>query len=125
MDGLRILVAEDEAMLRMLSEKMLTKQGAVVRSVENGQLALDAFDPAEFDLVLTDLMMPQMDGHAFTAAIRQTGATTPIIAVTAAVVGDETDQVLQAGADAFITKPITAEKLIEALTALNMEVKHG
>jgi signal transduction histidine kinase/CheY-like chemotaxis protein len=125
LDGLRVLLAEDETMLRMLSEKMLTKQGAVVSSVENGKLALDAFDPAELDLVLTDLMMPEMDGHALTAAIRETGATTPIIAVTAAVVGDETDQVLQAGADAFITKPITAEKLVEALTALNKEVEIG
>ena len=125
LEGLRILLAEDEGMLRMLSEKLLTKHAAIVSSFENGQLALDAFDPAEFDLVLTDLMMPEMDGHALTAAIRETGATTPIIAVTAAVVGDETDQVLYAGADGFISKPISPEKLIEALNALNEEVICG
>jgi len=125
LDGLRILLAEDEAMLRMLSEKMLTKLGALVSGYENGKRALDAFDPAEFDLVLTDLMMPEMDGYALTTALRKSGATMPIIAVTAAVIGDETDQVLQAGADGVISKPITPEKLIEALNAVNKEVKCG
>ena len=115
LSGVKILFAEDEAMLRMLSEKMLTKQGAIVTCFENGQKALNGFDDASFDLVLTDLMMPELDGHGLVKAIRATGSQIPIIAVTAAVVGDETDSILAYGADAFISKPINPEKLKKVL----------
>lgn len=118
LNGLRILLAEDELMLRMLSEKMLCKLGAHVTSFDNGQSALNAFDPNKFDLILTDLMMPQMDGYSLTAAIRATGASTPILAVTAAVVGDETDEVMRAGADGYISKPISPEKVIDAMNKI-------
>lgn len=124
LDGLRILVVEDEPMLRLLSEKMLTKQGAKVTSCENGLSALNAFDSTEFDLVLTDLMMPEMDGYSLTAAIRKTGANTPIIAVTAAVVGEETDEALLVGADSFISKPISPQKVIEVMNKI-VQLRHA
>lgn len=116
--GLRILLAEDDAMLRMLTEKSLGKLGAQITSYDNGQKAFEAFDANQFDLVLTDLMMPIMDGHELTKKLRSIGSTTPIIGVTAAVIGDETDKWLKDGANAFIAKPITPEKLQYALALI-------
>lgn len=115
LEGLRILLAEDDAMLRMLTEKSLGKLGAQIASFDNGQKALAAFEADQFDLVLTDLMMPMMNGHELTKSLRDLGAKIPIIGVTAAVIGDETDEWLKDGANAFISKPITPEKLQNAL----------
>ena len=117
-DGLRILLAEDDAMLRMLTEKSLGKRGAKVLSCHNGEQALATFNKEPFDLVLSDLMMPLMDGHELTKAIRATGSTVPIIGVTAAVIGEETDNWLKDGANDFIAKPITPEKLQAALLSI-------
>lgn len=122
LEGLRILLAEDDTMLRMLTERTLSNRGAKVESFENGRLALEEFDSAEkeqYDLVLTDLMMPELDGHGLTKALRQRDTAIPIIAVTAAVVGEETEEVLRKGANAFISKPISADKLIDTLTRIH------
>jgi CheY-like chemotaxis protein/anti-sigma regulatory factor (Ser/Thr protein kinase) len=115
LEGMRVLLAEDENTLRLLTERMLTKKGAVVTACVNGKEALDAFDPEQFDLVVTDLMMPEMDGHELTRAIRATGATTRIVAVTAAVIGAETEQFMEEGADAVLSKPLRPDALVEAL----------
>lgn len=122
---LNILLAEDDPMLRMLTTKLLNNKGANVTSFENGQLALEAFNEHDYDLVLTDLMMPVLDGHGLTRALRASGTTVPIIAVTAAVVGEDTDQILQEGANAYISKPISADKLIETLSMINKESSHA
>ena len=115
LQGSRVLFAEDDLTLRMLTEKMLTNLGAQVDSYTNGRLALDAYADGQYDLVLTDLMMPQMDGRALIRELRARGATVPIIAVTAAVVGKETEQLLSEGANGVISKPINSEKLLELL----------
>lgn len=118
LEGLRILLAEDDAMLRMLTEKSLSELGAEIESYDNGQKALSAFQTGQFDLVLTDLMMPVMDGHELTKSLRAIGAQTPIVAVTAAVIGEETERLLKVGANAFISKPITPAKLKETLASI-------
>ena len=119
LEGLRILLAEDDTMLRMLTERTLGNKGASVTSFENAYLALQEFEEKDYDLILTDLMMPQMDGHEFTKALRQRGVRIPIIGVTAAVVGEETSDWLNDGASGFIAKPISPEKLTSALAKLN------
>ena len=116
--GLRVLLAEDDAMLRMLTEKVLTKLGAQVTSYTNGQEVLDTYQPGTFDVVLTDLMMPLLNGHELTKKLRALGCAVPIIGVTAAVMGEETDSWLNDGANAFISKPITPEKLQQALVSI-------
>ena len=121
--GMRVLLAEDDNTLRMLTERMLTKKGAVVTVCVNGKEALDAFDPAHFDLVATDLMMPEMDGHELTRAIRATGATTRIVAITAAVIGAETEQFIKEGADAVLTKPLRPDALVEALGKIEAQAQ--
>jgi CheY-like chemotaxis protein len=119
LEGLRILLAEDDTMLRMLTERTLGNKGASVTSFENAYLALQEFEEKDYDLILTDLMMPQMDGHEFTKALRQRGVRIPIIGVTAAVLGEETSDWLNDGASGFIAKPISPEKLTSALAKLN------
>ncbi|NRP51942.1 Sensor protein EvgS precursor [Marinobacterium sp. xm-v-242] len=119
LSNMRILLAEDDRMLRMLTINMLTKEGAEVSAYENGRLALAAYSPEKFDLVITDLMMPEMNGHELTRKIRSWSSETPIIAVTAAVVGIETDQFLAEGADYVIPKPVSKSALLDALHEIN------
>lgn len=114
MKGLRVLVAEDEQLLRMLTTKQLVKKGAQVVACEDGSAALKAYRAGEFDLVLTDIMMPVMDGYGLTQALRQEGYQGPIFGVTAAVVGDETQRLLDAGANLVMEKPLRSAKLEQA-----------
>lgn len=114
MKGLKVLVAEDEQLLRILTAKQLSKMGAEVVACEDGSAALKAFRSADFDLVLTDIMMPVMDGYGLTRALRQEGYQGPIFGVTAAVVGDETQRLLDAGANLVLEKPLRSARLEQA-----------
>ena len=81
--------------------------------MKDGQQALSAYDPNEFDLVLTDLMMPNLDGLGLVKGIREQGGATPIVAVTAAVIGNETQQLHSAGANQVMPKPIKPDELAD------------
>ena len=96
--------------------------GHVPITVENGLQALDALKRAPFDLLLMDVQMPEMDGFSATRKIRDsernTGGRIPIIALTAhAMKGDE-EVCLAAGMDGYLTKPISNQRLEEALTLI-------
>ncbi|HSG03153.1 MAG TPA: hybrid sensor histidine kinase/response regulator [Marinobacterium sp.] len=119
LDGVKILFAEDDLTIRLLTERILRSKGAIVSSFENGKLALDAFLHNQFDLIFTDLMMPEMNGEELTTAIRETGSKIPIVGCTAAVLGNETEQLILEGANIVIPKPITADRLIDVLTEIN------
>ena len=80
---LRILIAEDDWELRQLFSHVLTKNGYAVKGVSNGQEALDAVDMEYFDLIISDIMMPVMDGYELVRALRGTGSTTPVLMITA------------------------------------------
>jgi len=115
--GARILLAEDDAMLRKLTSNMLSKEGAYVRAAKDGLDALGQYSP-EIDLVLTDIFMPNMDGCALTRDLRSAGYQGPLIGVSAGVITIETQQLLDAGADAVIPKPIEIAKLYAELARL-------
>lgn len=110
-ESLHILVAEDNATIRMLTQKMLEKRGAKVTVREDGALALTAFDQAQINFVLTDIFMPNMDGYELTAALRKRDYKGPIVGISAAVVGEETEQLVGAGADTVLGKPIDMNRL--------------
>jgi len=119
--GLRVLIAEDEALLRMLTTKQLNKVGAEVTACENGRKALDTFETGDFHLILTDIMMPELNGYGLTKALRERGYTGPILGITAAVVGKETEELKQAGADVVMSKPFRIgdfEKVLQTLDNL-------
>ncbi len=115
----RVLVAEDNLMIRTLTKKMIEGLGAEVVAQEDGQLALDAAKESEFDLVVTDIFMPNLDGYGLASGLREIGFTGPIVGVSAATIGEERDRLLEAGASVALAKPISVEKLTEALQSID------
>ncbi len=119
LEGLRVLLAEDNAVNLMLATRLLQKHGMKVVEVEDGRSAVEAWRQGSFDLVLMDVQMPVMDGYQAAREIRglerQKGAHTPILACTAnALQGDE-DLCLAAGMDGYVAKPIRIEELLRAM----------
>ena len=116
-DNFPILIAEDDPVSRKLLEKVLIKAGNKVVSVENGQKALELFNDKFFPIVLTDWMMPEMDGLELCRAIRKN--TYPgyvfIILLTAKDSKDDIIRGLGAGADDYLTKPFSHAELIARL----------
>ena len=113
----RVLLAEDNVVNQKLIARLLEKRGHTVTVANDGREALAALDNQPFDVVLMDVQMPAMDGFEATAAIREgervTGAHIQIIALTAhALKGDE-QRCLQAGMDAYISKPVDAHRLVQ------------
>jgi signal transduction histidine kinase/DNA-binding response OmpR family regulator len=113
--GLRVLVAEDNAVNQRLIMRLLEKRGHHVKVAANGREALAVLEKSAFDLVLMDVQMPDMDGLDATAAIRNkeilTAKHQPVIALTAhAMKGDE-ERCLAAGMDGYLTKPLHAPEL--------------
>ncbi|MFZ4656246.1 MAG: response regulator transcription factor [Caldilineaceae bacterium] len=113
----RILVVDDKATMRRLLQEYLTEQGYTVTTAENGRQALFAARHEAPDLILLDIMMPEMDGYTFLQNYRQE-AQTPIIFLTAKI--DETDKVigLELGADDYITKPFGMRELLARVRAV-------
>ena len=116
---LRILIAEDNDALQMLATTLLVKRGHEVAVASNGLEALDRLEKEQFDVVLMDIRMPEMDGLAAARAIREreqpTGEHLPIIGLTAAVMQEERDAALLAGMDVCIAKPYEPEELFEVV----------
>jgi len=119
---LRILVAEDNAVNQAVIIRVLQKMGHITVLAKNGKEAL-AFTSAErFDLAFMDVQMPEMDGLAATAAIRETektgGAHLPIFAMTAHAMKGDRERCLAAGMDGYITKPIRFSDIEQTLSGL-------
>jgi signal transduction histidine kinase/DNA-binding response OmpR family regulator len=120
--GLRVLLAEDNAVNQLLAIRLLEKRGHKVTLAANGKEALAAVEEGSFDLILMDVQMPEIDGFEVTAAIRRkesaTGAHIPIIAMTAhALKGDE-ERCLTAGMDAYLSKPVRPQELFGKIEQL-------
>lgn len=113
--GLSILFAEDAPTLQLITKKMLEQAGAHVSVAGDGLEALQLVQEHPFDLILTDLHMPHLDGLGLTAALRERGFNQPIFAVTAAMSEADRVALLSAGANAVLTKPLSSEKLLSAL----------
>jgi len=109
-----ILLAEDIAVNQMLIGKMLTKLGHTYTLAEDGAAVLTALDSATYDLILMDNQMPKMTGMEATRAVRERDdeiASIPIIALTADAMIEQRDAFFEAGADGFVSKPISIDKL--------------
>jgi CheY-like chemotaxis protein len=118
--GLRVLLAEDNAVNRMLAIGLLKKRGAEITVAENGRQAVDAWKPGAFDVVLMDMQMPELDGLDAMREIRVLEALgslprTPIIAVTARALAGDREKCLAAGADDYVSKPIRVSDLFQAI----------
>jgi PAS domain S-box-containing protein len=122
--SLRILVAEDTPFNQTFILRLLEKSGSHPILVENGRQALEAFNPDSFDVVLMDVQMPEMDGFEATREIRKLEAGSdshghmPIIAMTAYATEGDRERCLEAGMDDYVSKPISASKLFQAIEKL-------
>ena len=126
LSGLTVLLVEDNELNAEISQFILETNGAKVIKADDGKKAVDIFSssaPGEISVILMDAMMPVMDGISATRAIRllerADAGKIPIIAMTANTYRDDVERALAAGMNAFVEKPVNADKLIEEIEKLN------
>ena len=115
---LKILIAEDDRELRQLFSHVLTKNGYAVKGVSNGKEALDAMDNDYFDLIITDIMMPIMDGYTLVQQLRDTNNITPVLMITAKDAFDDMNQGFVSGTDDYMVKPVNVNEMLLRVKAL-------
>jgi PAS domain S-box-containing protein len=121
LDGLRVLVVEDNATNRMIATKLLESLGAQVDTASDGYLGVEAAERGGFDLILMDVQMPGIDGLEAARRIRALGgaaAATPIVALTANVLAHQRSAYLDAGMDGVVGKPISPGVLLREIARL-------
>lgn len=116
--ALRILVVDDQLANRELISAQLNTLGHDADTADGGASALQHFREDRFDLVMTDINMPGMDGYTLAECLRHRGATVPIIAITAQGIMDEGERSRSAGIDAVLLKPVLLERLDQTLRQL-------
>ena len=115
LEGLTVLLVEDNLLNQILAKKILTDWKLKVEVAENGLIAIDKLEKSNFDLILMDIQMPEMDGYAATQYIREKMLSpkqdTPIIAMTAHALTGEAEKCLKAGMNDYISKPFDTKVL--------------
>jgi len=115
---LKILIAEDDKELQQLFSHVLSRHGYTVTGVSNGQEALDAMESGFYDLIITDIMMPMMDGYELVRQLRDVGNTTPVLMITAKDAFDDMRLGFQFGVDDYMVKPINVNEMVLRVQAL-------
>ena len=113
-----ILVAEDDKNARRLFQIVLEENGFRVHTAANGQEAMDILDREYIDLVVLDVMMPQMDGYEFTQQIRSANSNLPILMVSAMQEPMDKKKGFLVGTDDYMTKPVDYEEMLLRIRAL-------
>ena len=117
-----VLLTEDNLDNQRLVSLYLKRLGLTIEIANNGKEAVAALAAQEFDVVLMDVEMPEMDGFGATAVIRvqekQTGAHIPIIAMTAHAMKGDRERCVEAGMDDYVSKPIRAQRLFDNLRSV-------
>ena len=121
--ALRVLAAEDNTVNQLVLKTLLHQIGVDPVVVANGQLAVEAWAREDWDVILMDIQMPEMDGPTATGIIRareaaEGRARTPIIALTANAMAHQVAEYMDAGMDGFVAKPIEVGRLFAALQAV-------
>lgn len=112
---IRVLLADDEGIFIRSLAKVLAKKGIHAQTVSDGRLALDALDQAEFDVIVLDLAMPNMDGLATLEAIRERKIAAPVVLLTGSIDMDRVTQALKGGASEVLFKPCPVDDLVSAI----------
>ena len=114
----KILIAEDDSELRQLFSHMLIKNGYSVTGVCNGKEALDALDKGYYDLIISDIMMPEMDGYELVSSLRTAGYSIPVMMITAKDAFDDMRMGFVSGTDDYMVKPVNVNEMVLRVGAL-------
>lgn len=120
--GLRVLLVEDNPINQLILRDQLETLGCTVELASDGRQALARWQPESFDVVLTDVNMPHLNGYELARALRQRGYRGPIIGATANAMHEENDRCLAAGMNLCLLKPVDLRTLRHCLTSLPAEV---
>ena len=115
---MKILVAEDEKRMNRALCEILRQEGYEVDSVENGEDARLSIESGIYDLIILDVMMPEMDGFTVAKKVRKAGIRTPILMLTAKSTLDDKVEGLDSGADDYLTKPFMPRELLARIRAI-------
>ena len=119
----QILIVEDDQELSQLFQKVLEKNGYQVKSASDGAQALEILDKEYIDLIISDIMMPRLDGFQLTQAIRQTDRTVPVLLITAKDSFGDKQKGFLSGADDYMVKPVDVEEMLQRVGALLRRAK--
>ena len=114
----KILIAEDDRELRRLFAHVLIKNGFAVKEVSDGKEALDAMENDYFDIIISDVMMPNMDGYEFVCTLREYGNNTPVMMITAKDAFDDMRLGFLSGSDDYMIKPVNVNEMVIRVQAL-------
>ena len=114
----KILIAEDDSELRQLFSHVLIKNGYSVTGVCNGKEALDALDKGYYDLIISDMMMPEMDGYELVSSLRTAGYSIPVMMITAKDAFDDMRMGFVSGTDDYMVKPVNVNEMVLRVGAL-------
>lgn len=120
---INILIAEDDKELRRLFSTLLTRNGYRVLEVENGEAALDILDKEHVSLLITDVMMPKMDGYDLVHSVRQMDPNLPILMITAKGSIDDKQRGFGSGIDDHMVKPVNVNEMLLRVDALLRRAK--
>jgi two-component system OmpR family response regulator len=116
--AMRILVAEDDPRMSALLQRGLTEEGHVVEPAPTGPEALQTALAADFDVIVLDVMLPELDGLEILRQLREQGKLTPVLMLTARDADADVVQALNTGADDYLTKPFAFDVLLARIHAL-------
>ena len=114
----KILIAEDDRELRQLFEHVLSKNSYAVTGVSNGLEALQALEDSYYDLIISDIMMPVMDGYEMVRSLREAGHHLPVLMITAKTAFDDMRQGFLSGSDDYMVKPVNVNEMVLRVGAL-------
>lgn len=119
----RILVVDDDKNTRMYFRALLEDNGYTVTTAENGEAALEAMDKTHVDLVVLDVMMPQMDGYELTETLRECDNNLPILMISAKQLTSDKNRGFAVGTDDYMTKPVDQDEFLYRIKALLRRAK--
>lgn len=113
-----ILVCEDDFAIKTMISTKLKQENYSVYTVQNGREALNLMEKQQIDLVISDIMMPEMDGYEFVQTLRETKHTLPILMITAKSQLESLEEAFKLGVDDYMVKPLRLEELVLRVKAL-------
>ena len=119
-----VLLVEDNEINQLVAGEVLDNLGVTFDTAANGRIAVEMAESRDYDLILMDIQMPEMDGYQATERIRSQGIATPIYALSANVMNNEIETASNAGFDGYLTKPLEIEELLSCLRRFLNIVRH-